>query len=214
QPVLAIWGTRDDQMPIHASAAALSAALAAGPNRDRTFRTFDATHGGVVSYRAGEPHFAPGLLEETARWLGLHLGVHRAAPVIHTPRPPADHPKPIDVANASTVYSVPVRALWLLLPALMLVVATMRARARTRTLIAIGVISGVAMLAAIAAGVAAVLDHAGHVGRIAGTPWPFALAFVLAAACAVVALVLARRRAFLAAAACGIWIALALFVLL
>src|SRR3954451_4184049 len=103
QPVLAIWGTRDDQVPIHASAAALSAALATGPNRDRTFRTFDATHGGVVSYRAGEPHFAPGLLEETARWLRLHLGVHRAAPAIHPRRPPAVHPKPIDVANASTV---------------------------------------------------------------------------------------------------------------
>src|SRR5436189_271357 len=78
--------------------------LEAGPNRDRTFRWFEATHGGAVAYEGGRPVFAPGLLEEAARWLGLRLGAKRAAPAVRTPLPPANGPEVANVSGASAVY--------------------------------------------------------------------------------------------------------------
>jgi dienelactone hydrolase/lysophospholipase L1-like esterase len=128
QPVLALWGTRDDQMPIRASAANLKAALT---TRDRTFRWFNAGHGGTVVYKDGEPVYAPGLLEESARWLGLHLGARRARPVNSTSLPPANPgPAPKDVSKSSALYRPAIQVLWLALPALLLGIAAIQMRRR------------------------------------------------------------------------------------
>lgn len=220
-PLLAIWGTRDDRMPIRTSAAGLQRALERSGNRDRTFRAFNATHGGAVVYRGGAPVYAPGLLEETARWLGLHLGEKRAQPVIHTPLPPPNPgPKAADAANASALYTAPVQALWLLAPALMLAFAAARTRGAaaaarrpraTRTPLIGAAIAGIACFACIAGGVAIALQARGPITELAGIPWPFALAFAFAAALAVAAGALARRHAWLAVAACAAWLALAVF---
>jgi hypothetical protein len=242
QPVLAIWGTRDDRLPVRASAEALKRGLAAGANRDRTFRWFGATHGGAVAYKDGQPVFAPGLLEETARWLGLRLGEQRAKPVIHDDLPPANPgPKAEDVADASALYSLPVQAIWLLAPALMLVAAPIRARRvgvhmpprasepgpasaqppvsalppeYTRIPVA-SLGAGIACAACIVIGIALALrSGGGEVASIAGTPWPFALAFVFAAGLGASAVAALRRSAALAFAGATIWLALALFWLL
>jgi lysophospholipase L1-like esterase len=230
RPVLAIWRTRDRQMPIRASADALKQALVAAGNHDRTFRWFE-----------GRGGYAPGQLEETARWLGLHLGAKRALPVIHDELPPANPgPEMADVANASALYAPPVQFVWLLAPALMLGLAASRMRrasavagstpspasaaspasapssasapspASARLALA-ALAAGIACAACIAAGVAMALNAGEAVEQLGGTPWPFALAFACAAALAVIAGIAARRRAWLVVAGAGLWLALALF---
>jgi lysophospholipase L1-like esterase len=212
RPVLAIWRTRDPQMPIRASADALKQALVAAGNHDRTFRWFE-----------GHGSYAPGQLEETARWLGLHLGAKRARPVIHDELPPPNPgPEVADVANASALYAPPVQLLWLLAPALMLGLTALRMRrasgvagsapspASARLAIA-ALAAGIACAACIAAGVAMALHADEAVEQVGGTPWPFALAFACAAALAVIAGIAARRRAWLVVAGTGLWLALALF---
>jgi lysophospholipase L1-like esterase len=200
KPVLAIWRTRDVQMPIRPSADALKQALVAAGNHDRTFRWFEGFGG-----------YAPGQLEETARWLGLHLGAKRARPVIHDELPPANPgPEVADVANASALYSPPVQALWLLAPALTLGLAALRMRASARLAIA-ALAAGIACAACIGAGVAMALHADEAIEQLGGTPWPFALAFACAAALAVIAGIAARRRAWLVVAGTGLWLALALF---
>ncbi|MEA2493824.1 MAG: uncharacterized protein QOJ29_1735, partial [Thermoleophilaceae bacterium] len=199
QPVLAIWGTEDDQVPIRASAEALRGALEAAPNKDRTFRWFVTGHAGT----------APGLLEETARWLGLHLGAKRARPLVRASLPPTNgRPDPVDVTNASALYSAPIQIAWLLLPALLLGFA-----ARTRVAIA-PAIAALACTAAIAGGIAMALHSDGRIATVVGTPWPFALAFAFAGALAAVTIAYVGRRAFVPAVASAVWLALALFWLL
>lgn len=197
QPVLAIWGTRDGEIPIRASAEGLKRALEAGANRDRTFRWFDAAHD--VS--------APGLLEETARWFGLRLGEKRAKPVVQDALPPANRgPAPTDVANASALYSPPVQALSLLAPLLMLGVAPVRARRLAAAAIAVGI----GCAACIAGGIAIVMGADGE----PVSAWPLMLAFAFAAGLIACAAIAVRRRAWLVAVACDGWFALALFWLL
>jgi hypothetical protein len=218
QPVLAIWGTRDNQMPIRASAEALRRTLGAAGDRDRTFRWFDAPH---------EPASAPGMLEEAARWLGLHLGEQRAKPVIQDALPPANPgPELETVSDAAAIYRPPLQAIWLLAPALMLAAAAIQARRASagsapssapgaRRLAIAALAAGIGCAACTAAGIALALDpDGGAVKEIAGQPWPFALAFAFAVAVGACAVASARRRAWLSATACGLWLALALFWLL
>jgi hypothetical protein len=198
-------------VPIQASAEQLRDALADGSNRDRSFRWFAATHGGAVAYRDKQPVFAPGLLEESGRWLGLHLGAKRAVAVVRTPLPPSNGgPEPADVTNASALLTPPVQVLWLLAPAVLLGIAL------TRGMRPVGIAaSGLGALAAIAFGVARALDTGGRgLASVAGLPWPFALAFVLAGICIGLSARLALRRQWLPAAAGGLWAGLALFWLL
>jgi hypothetical protein len=235
QPVLAIWGTRDDQVPIRASAQALQRALAGGANRDRTFRWFIAGHEAA----------APGMLEETARWLGLRLGERRAKPVVADNLPPANAgPKPENVSDASALYGLPLQAIWLLAPALLLLAALFRrppgmsppadpprphvpadpppqpaasgppAAARISPaavagarIAAAALAAGIACAASIAIGIHLALG--GH-----GVAWPFVLGFAFAGALVVCSILAAGRRAWLTAIACDAWVALALFWLL
>jgi dienelactone hydrolase len=208
QPVLAIWGTRDDRMPIRASAEELKRALGAGGNRDRTFRWF----------KAGHDVAAPGMLEETARWLGLRLGERRARPVIADNLPPANPgPDPENVSDASALYALPLQAIWLLAPALMLLVVLLRrapgvpsispAAVATARISAAALVAGIACAASIGTGI-----HLALGGEGAG--WPFILGFVLAAVLGACSIAAARHRAWLTAIACDIWLALALFWLL
>jgi lysophospholipase L1-like esterase len=197
KPVLAIWRTRDADRPIRADADALKRALTTAGNRDRTFRSFDGPSSG----------YAPGQLEETARWLGLRLGAKRARPVVQDDLPPANEgPEVADVADASALYAPPVQALWLLAPALMLALAGASSRIAIAALAA-----GIACAACIAAGVAIALHADDTVEQLGGTPWPFALAFACAAGLAVIAGIAARRRAWLVVAGAGLWLALAVF---
>jgi hypothetical protein len=229
QPVFAAWGTRDTYIPVRASAAALRDALAAGPNRDRTFRSFDATHAGAAVYRRGDPVFAPGFLEESSRWLGTRLGATKATPRVSTPLPPADGgPQPVDVAKASFATAPATQAIWLVLPALLLALGALAARRRATPqppataaaahpgrLIAAVAVADAAALAAIAAGVADALSSGGRgVAHVAGIPWLFALAFVLAAVGLLLTIGLARARIWLAVAGSAAWLGLALFWLL
>jgi hypothetical protein len=212
KPVLAIWRTGDTSIPIRANADALKRALVAGADRDRTFRWFE-----------GGAGYAPGQLEEAARWLGLRLGGKRARPVIQDELPPANAgPGVADVANASVLYAPPVQALWLLIPALMLGLAALRmhrasapapasAPPASAHIAFAALAAGVACAACIAAGVAIALHADDAVRELGGTPWPFALALACAAALAVIAGVAARRRAWLVVAGSGLWLALALF---
>ena len=207
EPVLAIWGTRDDRIPIRASAAAIRDALAAGANKDRTFRWFDASHGGAVTYKNGEPVYAPGMLEEISRWVGLRLGAKRAAAEVKTPLPPANGgPEPV-VAEKSALLSLPLQLLWLLAPVALFGIALARGTQSVAVLV-----TGLGALVSIAYGVSRVLGSDGTAPpQVAGTPWPFALAFVLAGACALLSIRVALKRQWLLAAAGGLWTALALF---
>jgi hypothetical protein len=194
QPVLAIWGTRDDTMPIRASAGALKRALAAAPNGDRTFRWFDASHAAS----------APGLLEETARWLGLRLGEKRTKPVVRDALPPANRgTSAASVANASAVYGPPIQALWFLAPLVLLGVAARR----TRRMAAIAIATGIGCAACVAGGIVLVLNADGD----SVSAWPLVLAFVFAAGLLVCSGFAASRRAWLVTIACDVWLALALF---
>jgi uncharacterized protein len=194
QPVLAIWGTHDDTMPIRASADALKRALAAGSNHDRTFRWFDASHAAS----------APGLLEETARWLGLRLGEKRTKLVVRDALPPANRgPSAASVANASAVYGPPIQALWFLAPLVLLGVAARR----TRRMAAIAIATGIGCAACVAGGIVLVLNADGD----SVSAWPLVLAFVFAAGLLVCSGFAASRRAWLVTIACDVWLALALF---
>jgi dienelactone hydrolase/lysophospholipase L1-like esterase len=228
QPVLAIWGTRDRFSPIRANAAALRDALTAGPNRDRTFRWFDATHAGAAAYRNGRPVFAPGFLEDTTRWLTSRLGATKPTPAVRTPLPPANGgPQPVGVTNASFAAAPVPQAIWLVMPALMLLAWSFAARRRAaaaaasassvgaaRLVTAMTIADGAALVA-IGAGVADVLASDGRdVAHVAGVPALFALAFGLVALGTALTVWLARRRAWLPVAASAVWLALALFWLL
>lgn len=81
-------GSDDELVPIRESARALRAQLEAGPNADRTFRTFaGAGHGLAVGARDGNAIYASGFLELTARWLRDRLTPGTSRRVDDTPLP-------------------------------------------------------------------------------------------------------------------------------
>jgi dienelactone hydrolase len=212
QPVLAVWGTRDLYIPVHAGAVALRDALAAGRGRDRTFRTFPgASHAIAVSYSNGAAVLDPRYQREMAAWLGSHL-TGRARPLVDTPLPKGvDDPKPVDVTRASFLTAPPIQLGWVAVPLLLFALALRAPRARRLTVAALAL--GVAGLAAIAAGVAAAQDGTG-VAHVLGVPLLFALAFAFTAATVVVTALLLRRRLLTAALAATLLIGLELFWLL
>ena len=194
-PVLAVWTAHDKSVPARASATALRDALRV----DRTFAS-------AANHEAAT--------DVAARWLRRHLA-GRAIPAAGTTLPPATPgQQPIDVAHASALYTPPLQALWLLVPALMLVAAALRRPGSNLGLIISALVAGVVGAAVTALGIAAVIGSDGDVGEIAGIPWPFALALLFALDLAVVTAWLFARRAWLAAAAGALWVALALFWLL
>jgi dienelactone hydrolase len=128
QPVLAVWGGEDRIVPVRASAAALDTALASGPNRDRTFRTFPgASHSVGVAAQGNRPGSAPGFKELSVAWLRGHL-LGRTAPRVATaPLPPPSGTAVVRADSAGPLDRWPVQLVWLLLPALALVVTAVRA---------------------------------------------------------------------------------------
>jgi hypothetical protein len=121
QPVLAVWGGADGIVPTRASAEALSAALATGPNMDRSFRTFPgATDNLGVRAEAFRPGSAPGFKELSAAWLGAHLSGNGPHATVATPLPPGDAVPVHRLADPSPLERWPVQLAWLLLPALAL----------------------------------------------------------------------------------------------
>lgn len=205
--LLAVWGSRDDSIPVRASAQALRHALEQGPNRDRTFRWFDAGH---------VPYATPGVLEEIARWLGLRLGAKKAKPVVSTPLPPPNGGRdPVGDLSAGGLLSPPVQIGWLVFPLLLLAAGLMGRRVGVPAtppvplkLIAVGGGLALASLAAIAADIALALDSHGG----AQAAWLAAIVLGLAALAA--AALLASRRAYLPVLAVATWVGLAAYWLL
>jgi hypothetical protein len=192
QPVFAAWDTRSRTVPNRESAAALCDALAAGTNSDRTF---ESAPGGVS-------------MDDATRWLGPRLA-GTSAPRVQTPLPPANGDvRPVEIRDASALTSPIVQLAWLLLPAVALAFLAAR-QGRTVTAAALVALGA---LAAIAAGVALVVSADGEgVAKVAGTPLPFALAWLLIAAGVVLTVRLVQRRTAAAAVASAAWLGLALF---
>jgi uncharacterized protein len=209
QPVLAVWGGEDRNVPVHASAVALAAALDGGANADRTFRTFaGADHAlGVRAegFRAGS---APGFKELSADWFSDHLGFRKPKPVVSTPLPPPDAVPVRAVASPSALERWPVQLAWLLLPALALAVVTLRELRRRRRGAAGELQSGgrtwwwaggvVALdlltLGALAYAVAHIVETGGAgVSAVAGMPLPIAVTWVLAGVSIAATVLLARQ---------------------
>jgi uncharacterized protein len=91
QPVLPVWGSEDQLVPIRESARAVRAHLQAGPNTHRTFRTFrGAGHGLAGGTRGRDAIYAPGFLELTARWLRQRLTSTAGRHLIDAPLPGAN----------------------------------------------------------------------------------------------------------------------------
>lgn len=201
QPVLAVWGSADQLVPIHDSAAALASAL-----KTAEFRTFPgASHELGVEAEANRPGSAPGFKELSAQWLRDHLD-GSPAPRLSTPLPPKS-----DVATAQVQASLldrwPVQLAWLVLPAVALVIA------RRRPWLKLAAVVGTDLLAlgAIALAVVSIVDDAGQgVGAIAGVPTVLVIAWVLTLAAAATT-VLMRGLGRTIPIASGAWLLLALF---
>jgi hypothetical protein len=204
QPVLAVWGTNDEVVPVRNSAEALRSALVdGGANRDRTFRTFPgATHLLGVASESNRPGSAPGFLELSASWLRQRLGPEGPpAPVVSTPLPPADgEPPTLEVQRASLLERWPVQLAWLLLPALALVALSVRGRRRRAAptaswwwLAAVAALD-VAALGALAVAVVSIVDADGRgVDAVAGVPTVLLVAWLFTLAGLVATGLLARR---------------------
>jgi hypothetical protein len=217
QPLLATWIT-GDAVPNRESAKALADSLARSRNQDRTFTTAADRAAAVTA---------------AVRWLKRKL-IGDAKAAVATPLPPRSKGvQPVEITSASALYGPPVQIAWLALPAIALIAFALRSRrdaiaaasapdaalppgdAMARAFTAAICVAAVACAASIAGGIAAVLDSDGSgVAKVAGLPWPFALAFVFAAMLAIDTAVLAWRRALVPAAAGFVWLTLALFWLL
>ena len=109
------------------------------------------------------------------------------------------------------VLSLPLQTTWLLAPAFCSESPRFGAASAPLAIAA----TGLGALVAIAFGVARALDSGGSApAAVAGLPWPFALAFLLAGICLGLSARHAVQREWLPAAAGGLWAALALFWLL
>jgi hypothetical protein len=210
QPVLAAWGTADSVVPPRASAEALAGALSAGDNEDRTFSTFSgAGHTLGVAKEGNAPGTAPGFQEQAVDWLHSRLGSKRPVPTVRTPLPPATEAVPVKRVSASLLSSWPVQLLWLLLPAVALVVMGVRAlRARGGVdalaeavdaplrpwiLPAVVVVLDVAALAALAIAVASIVEADGRgVEALAGVPIVILVAWVISLLALAATVVLGR----------------------
>jgi dienelactone hydrolase len=203
QPVLAVWGSADQLVPVHDSAAALASALSdGGTNHDRVFRVVPgASHVIGVDSEGNRPGSAPGFKELSAEWLRDHLG-GRPAPLISTPLPPRSDVSVEQVQDASPLSRWPVQLAWLVLPALglLLVAARMwRRRADSPLPVAWWWLAGVAALDLLALGtlayaVAAIVDADGQgVESVAGVPLVLLLAWIVTLAGIAATGLLARR---------------------
>lgn len=203
QPVLAVWGSADDVVPVRDSAASLARALAGGgANHDREFRVFGgASHVLGVPAESNRPGSAPGFKELSASWLHDHL-TGRPAPLISTPLPAAARVAAEPVEDVSALEHWPVQLAWLILPALALPLLAWRAHRRERTpsgaaqWLWLGGVLTLDLLApaTLALAVATIVEADGRgVQAVAGVPllvvaaWAFTLAGVVATA------LLARR---------------------
>jgi dienelactone hydrolase len=227
QPVLAAWGTRDDVVPAHASAAAIRTALAAGGvNHDRSFRVFPgATHVLGVASESYRPGSAPGFKDLSATWLRDHLGKRRARAAVSTPLPPPDSAPVREVQPASVLEHWPVQLAWLVLPAFGLLFLGLRAwrrrgddRVEPRTWWWLGGVVALDVLAlcALAFAVATIVEVDGHgVEAVAGVPAVLLATWVVALAGAVATGLLARRaRRHRGTPATGVCLASAAWLLL
>jgi dienelactone hydrolase len=236
QPVLAVWGSADRLVPIHDSALALRSALAASDSgSDREFRTFEgASHSLGVASQAGRAGSAPGFKELSASWLRGNLrppprGSRAIADsILSTPLPPASGPRVVAVQDVSLLERWPVQLAWLVLPALLLLLATFlgwRRRGSTEgprwwwlaSVAALDLLSVGALAVAVTSIVA---DGGAGVSAVAGVPtvlvvaWAFTLAGIVATA------LLARRARPLRSPSIGVvlagslWLLLALFWLI
>jgi hypothetical protein len=229
QPVLAAWGSADHLVPIHDSAVALRSALAvAGGSADREFRTFvGASHSLGVASEGGRAGSAPGFKELAASWVRSHLsrgGERRAAePVVSTPLPPQSGPAVVAVQRTSVLERWPVQLGWLVLPALMLLLAALRAWRRRGS--AQGGppwwwLAGVASLdllavGALAVAVVSIVDDQGEgVDAVAGVPAVVLVAWLVTLAGVVATALLARRARSLRSPATGVVLAGSLWLLL
>jgi dienelactone hydrolase len=199
QPVLAVWGSADQRIPVHDSAVALASAL-----KTTEFRTFPgASHELGVEAEGNRLGSAPGFKELEAQWLRDHLD-GTPAPRRSTPLPPRS-----DVASehveASLVERWPVQLAWLLIPAIALFV-------RPPTWLKLAAIVGADLLAlgAIAIAIVSIVDDGGQgVGAIAGVPTVLVIAWALTLAAAATTAVLRPGRAVTLASSA--WLLLALF---
>jgi dienelactone hydrolase len=233
QPVLAVWGAEDTIVPVRASAAALAGALASGPNRDRTFRTFaGASHALGVPAESDRPGSAPGFMALEASWLRAHLRGRAKPRVAVEPLPPASGTPVAAAEHTRLLDHWPVQLAWLLLPAVALAVLLARALLRRRRAgqglpelreawpPAAVVALDVTALAALAIAVAAIVSVDGRgVEAIAGVPAVLLFAWVLTlgALGGTVALVRWVRRGHPGTAVCvasGAWILLLAYWLL
>jgi hypothetical protein len=138
----------------------------------------------------------------SAGWLRAHLGARPAAARVSTPLPPRSGPAARPVARAALLERWPVQLAWLLLPALALAAAGVRALRRRGTgdgrawrwlggVVALDVLA----LATLAFGVATIVEADGRgLESVAGAPAVLVAAWVVALAAAVATGLLARRR--------------------
>jgi uncharacterized protein len=133
QPVLALFGAADHLVPIRASQRAIRAALAAGANRDRTFRTYaGAAHDLHVSVRAGQPVYADGYFDDLARWLRPRLAGSARSRVDASVTAGHDIIRPQRV-EAGWTDSIAAQSALLLTPLLLMSVALARRMSAGRT---------------------------------------------------------------------------------
>ncbi|MDP8907675.1 MAG: alpha/beta fold hydrolase [Chloroflexota bacterium] len=185
QPVLAVWGSDDQLVPIRESARALRAHLQAGPNSDRTFRTFaGAGHGLDVGFRGDQAIDAPGFLELTARWLRERLAPGPRRDAIDTPLPKANG------VTVSRAVDLPAwhgtQAAQIAWPALVLAAAllalALRSGIPTKTLVALDVLG----VLSLAGGLALITAENGQ--SLVALGYPLALWLAVALTIASVAL--------------------------
>jgi hypothetical protein len=198
-----VWGSADRLVPIHDSAVALRSALAAGDSgADREFRTFDgASHSLGVASEGGRAGSAPGFKELSASWLRDHLRPVAQGPsaaysqLVSTPLPPHSGPPVEAVQRVSALERWPVQLAWLVLPAVLLLLAAFWACRRRDSegprwwwLAAVATLDLLAVGALALAVTSIVADGGEGVSAIAGVPtvllvaWGFTLAGIVATA--------------------------------